>query len=247
MAIIGTGATGIQTIQEVAKTAGHFTVFQRTPNWACPMYNAKIDSDEMDKLRAWYPQMIKDCDEGFAGFLHNPTATKTTDVSPEEREAYWEQLYASRGFGIWFSNFADIATDRQANDLVNEFLAKKIRQRVKDPATAEKLIPKDHGFATRRVPLENGYFEVYNQPNVSLVDIKQDPIERITEKGIKTVSQEMEFDIIIYATGFDAVTGSYDAIDFRGLNDKELKKEWSGETGGPKTYLGMMVKDFPNM
>ena len=154
VAVIGTGATGIQTIQEVAKTAGHLTVFQRRPNWACPMHNGKIDEEEMQRIRDWYPEMIQQCNDAYQGFLHPMEPRKTTDVSPEEREAFWENLYNSRGFGIWFNNFWDINVDREANRQASDFIAKKIRQRVNDPETAEKLVPKDHGFATRRVPLE---------------------------------------------------------------------------------------------
>ena len=123
-------------------------------------------------------------------------------------------------------------------------MARKIRQRVKDPKVAEKLIPKNHGFGTRRVPLETKYYEVYNQPNVELVDIKETPIERITPTGIKTSDAEYEFDIIIYATGFDAITGSFDRIDIRGVDGLRLKDKW---TGGPQTYLGVLVEGFPNM
>ena len=139
-------------------------------------------------------------------------------MTPEEREAFWEKLYAEPGFGIWQGNFRDILTDREANALISDFIARKIRQRVKDPAVAEKLIPKNHGFGTRRVPLETHYYEVYNQPNVKLVDINETPIERITPAGIKTSDAEYEFDIIIYATGFDAITGSFDRIDIRGID-----------------------------
>jgi cation diffusion facilitator CzcD-associated flavoprotein CzcO len=139
--------------------------------------------------------------------------------------------------------------DRKANALISDFIARKIRQRVKDPAVAEKLIPKNHGFGTRRVPLETRYYEVYNQPNVKLVDINETPIERITPKGIKTrgiktSDAEYEFDIIIYATGFDAITGSFDRIDIRGVDGRRLKDEWNA---GPQTFLGILVEGFPNM
>jgi cation diffusion facilitator CzcD-associated flavoprotein CzcO len=123
-------------------------------------------------------------------------------------------------------------------------VARKIRQRVKDPKVAEKLIPKNHGFGTRRVPLETRYYEVYNQPNVQLVDIKETPIERITPTGIRTSNADHAFDIIIYATGFDAITGSFDRIDIRGVDGQRLKDKWAG---GPQTYLGVLVEDFPNM
>src|SRR6185437_4562074 len=217
VAVIGTGATGVQTIQEVAKTVGHLTVFQRTPNWCAPLHNSRIDADTMAKIKADYPNMFKRCQETFACFLHTPDPRGTFEVTPEEREAFFERLYASPGFGIWQGNFRDILTDPKANDAISDFVARKIRQRVKDPVVAEKLIPKNHGFGTRRVPLETKYYEVYNQPNVELVDIKETPIERITPNGIKTSDAEHEFDVIIYATGFDAITGSFDRIDFRGV------------------------------
>jgi cation diffusion facilitator CzcD-associated flavoprotein CzcO len=244
VAVIGTGATGVQTIQEVAKTAGHLTVFQRTPNWCAPLHNGKIGADEMAKIKAGYPEMFKRCQETFACFLHTPDPRGAFDVTPEEREAFFEKLYAERGFGIWQGNFRDILTDPRANDLISDFVARKIRQRVKDQAVAEKLIPGNHGFGTRRVPLETGYYEVYNQPNVRLVDIKETPIERITPAGIRTSDAGYEFDIIIYATGFDAITGAFDRIDFRGENGLRLKDKWAG---GPRTYLGVMVESFPNM
>jgi cation diffusion facilitator CzcD-associated flavoprotein CzcO len=244
VAVIGTGATGVQTIQEVAKTVGHLTVFQRTPNWCTPLHNRKIEPEEMVAIKADYPEMFKRCQETFACFLHTPDPRGTFEVTPEEREAFFEHLYASPGFGIWQGNFRDILTNPQANDAISEFVAKKIRQRVKDQAVAEKLIPKNHGFGTRRVPMETKYYEVYNQPNVDLVDILETPIQRITPKGIQTSDTEYEFDIIIYATGFDAITGSFDRIDIQGVDGTRLKDVWKN---GPKTYLGVLVEGFPNM
>jgi cation diffusion facilitator CzcD-associated flavoprotein CzcO len=244
VAVIGTGATGVQTIQEVAKTVGHLTVFQRTPNWCAPLHNGKITEEEQARIKADYPEMFARCQETFACFLHTPDPRGTFEVTQEEREAFWEKLYAERGFGIWQGNFRDILVDRKANAAISDFVARKIRQRVKDPAVAEKLIPKNHGFGTRRVPLETRYYEVYNQPNVKLVDINETPIERIMPKGIKTSDAEYEFDIIIYATGFDAITGSFDRIDFRGVDGQRLKDRWKG---GPQTYLGVLVEGFPNM
>ncbi len=244
VAVIGTGATGVQTIQEVCKTAGHLTVFQRTPNWCAPLHNGKISDAEMAEIKANYPAMFKRCQETFACFLHTPDPRGTFEVSPEEREAFFEKLYASPGFGIWQGNFKDILTDAKANDAITDFVARKIRQRVKDQGVAEKLIPKNHGFGTRRVPLETKYYEAYNQPNVKLVDVKETPIQRITPKGIKTSDAEYAFDIIIYATGFDAITGAFDRIDIRGENGLRLKDKWAN---GPRTYLGVMVENFPNM
>ncbi len=244
VAVIGTGATGVQTIQEVAKTVGHLTIFQRTPNWCAPLHNSRIDEETQRKIKAGYPEMFARCRETFACFLHTPDPRGTFEVTAEEREAFFEKLYAEPGFGIWQGNFRDILIDRAANAAISEFVARKIRGRVRDQQVAEKLIPQDHGFGTRRVPLETRYYEVYNQPNVRLVDIKATPIERITPKGIRTSNEDFEFDIIIYATGFDAITGSFDRIDIRGLDGLKLKDRWAG---GPQTFLGVQVAGFPNM
>ena len=244
VAVIGTGASAVQTIPEVAKTAGHLTVFQRTPNWCAPLHNGKIGEEEMCGIRARYPEIFARCNDTPGCFIHAPDPRATHEVTQQEREAYWERLYGEPGFGIWQGNFRDILVDRRANALISDFIARKIRERVRDPAVAEKLIPKHHGFGTRRVPLETRYYEVYNQPNVELVDINETPIERITPTGIKTSDAEYEFDLIIYATGFDAITGSFDRIDIRGIEGRRLKDEWRD---GPQTFLGILVEGFPNM
>ena len=244
VAVVGTGASGIQAIQEIAKTAEHLTVFQRRPNWCTPLHYSKISSDEMSEIRSRYPEIFATCQKTAGCFIHTADPRSTFDVSEEERNAIWEELYASPGFGIWQGNFYDIHTDREANRLISEFVANKIRQRVKDPKVAEMLIPTDHGFGTRRVPQETGFYEAFNQDNVELVALLETPVERITSKGILTTDREYEFDIIIYSTGFDAVTGSFDRIDFRGSQGKSLKDLWQD---GPSTFVGMMVQDFPNM
>ena len=244
VAVIGTGATGVQTIQTIAGEVGHLTVFQRTPNWCAPLHNGKIDAETQKKIKAGYPEIFARCQETFACFLHTPDPRGAFEVSDEEREAFYEKLYAERGFGIWQGNFKDILIDRRANATISDFVARKIRQRVKDQRVAEKLIPRNHGFGTRRLPLETFYYEVYNRDNVELVDLMETPIERITPKGIKIREEEYQFDIIIYATGFDAITGSFDRIDFRGTDGVLLKEKWKH---GPETYLGLIVHGFPNM
>lgn len=242
VAIIGTGATGIQTIQEIKKTVGSLTVFQRTPNWTAPLRNTKISPQEMDEIRRNYPTIFKNCLDSYSCFIHQSNPNSTFSVGDAEREAYWEELYSKSGFSKWLSNFYDINTDREANKLFSDFIAKKIRERVHDPEVAEKLIPKNHGFGTRRVPLEGGYYEAFNQPNVQLIDINENPIECIHEKGIKTKDVDFEFDVIVYATGFDAVTGSFTAVDIRGVDGKKLTDEWAN---GIQTYLGLTVHNFP--
>ena len=243
--IIGTGATAIQAIPEIAKQAKQLTVFQRRPNWAAPLHNSKIGKDEMEAIKSRYDEIYARCAQTPMWFIHEADRRKTLDVPPEEREAFWEKLYAEPGFGIWIGNFRDIMTNEKANAAISEFIANKIRQRVKDPKVADKLIPKDHGFGTRRVPLESGYFEAFNRDNVLLVDTLHDePIERITPDGIRTRKQEYEFDILVYATGFDGVTGAFDRIDIRGVNGLRLKDAWADS---PRTYLGMLAEGFPNM
>lgn len=244
VAVIGTGATGVQTIQEVAKTAARLTVFQRTPNWCAPLGNAPITDDEQRAIKADYAGIFERCHRSPGGFLHVPDPRRTLEVSPEEREAFWELRYSEPGFGIWVGNFHDILTDREANRLISEFVERKIRQRVKDPAVAEKLIPKNHGFGTRRLPLETRYYEVYNQPNVELVDLTETPIEAITPTGIRTSAGEHEFDIIVYATGFDALTGAYDAMEIVGVGGRRLRDEWQD---GARTFVGMQNAGFPNL
>ncbi len=242
--VIGTGATGVQVIQEVAKTAGRLTAFQRTPNYCAPLGNRKIDPETQREIKATYPQIFARCRESMGGFLHRSDPRSALAVPPGEREAFWEKLYWEPGFGIWMGNFNDILLNQEANDLISDFMRRKIRERVRDPKIAEKLCPTNHGFGTRRVPLETGYYEVYNQDNVELVDLRETPIERITEKGVRTTKAEYELDILICATGFDAITGAFDRIDIRGAGGRALREKWAD---GPKTYLGMQTVDFPNL
>ncbi len=244
VAVIGTGATAVQAITEIAKTVGHLTVFQRTPNWCAPLHNRPIDASTQARIKATYPETFAICRESFGCFIHQADPRNALEVSPEEREAFYEKLYREPGFGIWMGNFRDILIDRDANATITEFMRGKIRARVKDPAVAEKLIPTNHGFGTRRVPLESGYYEVYNQPNVRLVDIRETPIERITPAGIRTTAEEHAVDMIIYATGFDAITGAFDRIDIRGRGGRRLKEKWAD---GPRTFLGLQVEGFPNL
>jgi cation diffusion facilitator CzcD-associated flavoprotein CzcO len=244
VAVIGTGATGVQAITEIAKTAKHLTVFQRRPNWCKPLHNRPISKEEMGELRAWYPEMFRLCQQTASCFLHTPDQRRTFDLTPEEREAFWEKQYQTPGFSMWVGGFKDMMSDRAANDEVSNFVARKIRERVKDPQIADLLIPKDHGFGTRRVPQESGYYEVFNQPNVELVSILGNPIQRITPTGLEMADRSFEFDMIVYATGFDAITGAFDRIDLRGKGGEKLKEKWRRAL---ETFLGMQVENFPNM
>lgn len=242
--VIGTGATGVQFMQEAAKTADELYVFQLAPEWCAPLKNGPIEPQEMDDIKANYHQIIADCNATFGGFIHRFDERSMFDVTEEEREAKFEELYNKPGFGIWLGNFADIMKDEKANAILSDFIARKIRQRVNDPEVAEKLIPKNHGFGMRRVPLETNYFEIYNQDNVHLVDLSETPIAGITPNGVQCADREYDLDIIVYATGFDAVTGALNRIDIAGKDGKKLKDKWEN---GPRTYLGMQTVGFPNL
>ena len=244
VAIIGTGATAIQIIPEVAKVASKLTVFQRRPNWAAPLNNAKIDKAEMAKIRARYDEIFAACARTPGGFEHEPDRRGFYEVTPEERRELWDRLYDGPGFGIWLQNFVEIFTDEQANAEFSAYIAERIRQRVKDPVLAEKLIPRDHGFGIQRVPLETGYFETYNRDNVELVDSAETPIKTITPNGLDTSGRSFEFDVIIYSTGFDAFTGAFDQIDIRGAGGVKLRDKWAA---GPSTFMGLMVSGMPNL
>lgn len=244
VAVIGTGATGVQLISAIADKVGALTVFQRRPNWCAPLHNTPISAGEMADIKQRYDEIFARCRETPSGFYHDVDPRRTLEVDPQEREVFWERLYASSGFGVWLGNFKDMLVDSAANAEFSKFVAAKIRQRVRDPAVAEKLVPKDHGFGTRRVPMETGYYEVFNQDNVRLVDISETPIERITQTGIQTSAEHHPFDIIVYATGFDAVTGAFDQIDIVGEGGQLLRDKW---IDGPLTVYGLAVNGFPNM
>ena len=236
VAVIGTGATGVQVIGEIADKVGDLTVFQRRPNWCAPLHNAEISAEEMADIKSRYDEIFAICARTPGGFIHEPDRRPFFEVPREERLAKWEKLYGEPGFGIWLANFRDIFMNEEANAEFSEFIADKIRSRVNDPVVAEKLIPKDHGFGVQRVPLETRYYEAYNRDNVHLVDLKETPIERITPNGHPhDRAATYEFDIIVYATGFDAVTGAYDRIDIRGVGGQSLKDKWAT---GPRRTSG---------
>ncbi len=244
VAVIGTGATGIQVIAEIADKAGDLTVFQRRPNWSVPLNNGPISVEEMADIRSRYDEIFAKCARTPGSFEHEPDRRGFWNVTREERVAMWDRLYDEPGFGIWLQNFLEIFTDEAANAEFSEYIADRIRQRVNDPVVAEKLIPRDHGFGVQRLPLETNYFEAYNRDNVHLVDITDTPIEAITPTGIRTTDRDFDLDLIIYATGFDAMTGGYDRMDIRGVGGTALRDAWAD---GPATYLGILVSGFPNM
>ena len=243
VAVVGSGATAIQLIPEVAKVAKNLTVFQRRANWAAPLNNGPISTSDMDDIRERYDDIFATCARTPGGFEHEPDRRGFYDVSPQERRELWDRLYNEPGFGIWLQNFTDIFFDEKANAEFSDYIADRIRQRVTDPVIAELLIPKDHGFGIQRVPMETGYFETYNRDNVTLVDGATTPIVRVTPTGIETSETVFDFDVIVYATGFDAFTGAFDQIDIQGTGGARLREKWEA---GPVTYLGATVRSFPN-
>ncbi len=242
--IVGTGATGIQVIQTIAPEVAHLTVFQRTPNYAIPISNPKLDDSSRAALRARYPEIREIVWNTFVGFDVDPDPRAYADVTPEERRATLERLWADGSLNFWLSGFREAFFDQAINDELSDFVRDKIRVRIKDPAIAAKLLPRDHGFGTKRVPLENGYFEVYNQPNVRLVDVRETPIEKLTARGVKTTAEEFDLDVLIFATGFDASTGTLTRIDIRGRDNLSLKEHWARDL---RTAMGLQVHGFPNL
>ena len=242
--VVGTGATAVQLITEIAKEVGHLTVFQRTANYCAPLRNRPITEEEQEEIRARYPEIFEKCLETAGSFMHEFDTRSAFSVSPEERVEFYESLWQEPGFAKWLSNFYDVMMPGPANEDYAEFFRNKIRERVKDPVVAEMLTPKDHMFGSKRLPCESGYYEVYNQDNVLLVDVKKAPIQHITETGIQTADAHYEFDVIIYATGYDAVTGSLSRMHIQGQNGITLKDKFAE---GPRTFMGISSVGFPNM
>ena len=242
--LVGTGATGVQIVPVVADTAERLFVFQRTPNWCTPLGNHALDAQQLSRLRGDPERFLEFLKSTPTAFPYDRSSKKASDASPEERQALFESLYRTPGYGIWLSGFRDLLTSKQSNSYLGAFIADKIRERVADPEIAEKLIPRNHAFGTRRVPMESHYYEAYNRANVELVDVRESPIECITPKGIRTTDREIELDVIILATGFNAVTGALDRIDVRGIGGRSLKEAWAD---GPTTYLGLQSAGFPNL
>jgi len=242
--VIGTGATGVQLITEIAREVSHLTVFQRTANFCAPLRNGPIDDDFQREIKASYPEIFKKCMETPGSFIHQFDPRSAMDVSAEERLEQYERLWEKPGFGKWLANFYDVMLPGEANEDYAEFVRNKIRERVHDPVVAEMLVPKDHMFGSKRLPCESGYYEVFNQDNVLLVDVREAPIERITPNGVKTSAAEYDLDVIIFATGYDAVTGSLNRMEIRGEGGQTLKDKFAN---GPRTYMGVQSAGFPNL
>ena len=245
VAVIGTGSSGVQSIPVIAREAEHLTVFQRTPQYTIPARHETVDEEFLKEVKANYAEIMARSKVSAAGFPYDPSETSALEVSAEERQETYERLWQEGGFKFMFNSYADIAIDRRANDTASEFIRGKIREIVNDPDTAEKLLPRDHPFSSKRALIDTNYFDTYNRDNVDLVDIRHFPIEEITETGIRTADGEQyDVDIIVFATGYDAMTGTFFKMDIRGREGRELKEKWSD---GPLSYLGLATADFPNM
>ncbi len=244
VAVVGTGSSGVQVIPEIVADVASLTVYQRTPTWCTPLNNAPITAEENARLRADYEAIRTTLNTSLHGFLHTAHDRATFDDSKEERWAFYETMWNSPGFSKLNSHYTDLMLDRAANAEWCEFLEQKIRSIVDDPATADLLIPKDHRFAEKRPPFVTGYYEAFNDPKVSLVDLRTFPMLRLTETGIETADAVREFDIIVWATGFDFGTGALNRMGIRGLDGVRLEEVWAD---GPATFLGVQTVGFPNL
>ena len=240
---IGTGSTGIQIAPVLAKQSKHLTIFQRTANYSIPARNRPVTPDEVELTRKNYDDVWRRARSGTNGHPFSMSKLSAGSVSDAERRAIYEKAW-ERGGLRFRASFKDILENDQANQSASDFIREKIAAVVEDPDQVEMLTPRDHGFATKRPPIDSGYFETFNRDNVLLVDLKAEPIIEVTEKGIRTSSQEYELDIIVFATGFDAFTGSLLRLNLTGSNGYELKTAWAA---GPRTYLGLQTPKFPNL
>ena len=241
--IIGTGSSAIQSIPQIAKQAAHLTVFQRTANFSIPAQNGPIDHEREAWSDAHFAEFREVARQSGFGSSNVFNAQSALEVTPEERAAQFESRWETGGVAF-LGSYMDLLFNEDANALAAEFVRNKIRETVHDPEVAESLAPKDHPFGTKRLCVDIDYFETYNRPNVTLVDLKKTPIVEFSRRGIRTTSGEHELDALIFATGFDAMTGTLLNIDIRGRDGLSLREAWAD---GPRTYLGIMVAGFPNL
>ena len=254
VAVIGTGSSGVQLIPNIVDEVASLTVYQRTANWCTPLNNRPISDAEQAELRAGFERMKEILDTSVAGFLHEPSGKATFDDSVEERRAFYEQMWSSPGFSKLSSNYVDLLMDPAANREWCDFIAAKVRSIVDDPAVADQLIPTDHAFGEKRPPFVERYYETFNDPKVSLVDLKATPILRVTPEGIETADGKaraasqsgelVELDVIVWATGFDFGTGALLRMGIIGRDGVALTDHWAD---GPTTFLGVATHGFPNL
>ena len=243
--VIGAGASAVQAIPVIAEEAAHLTVFQRTPNFVVPAQNHPLSEEQVAQIKADYPAIWQKAQSHVFGFPMSPAGRLYDDVTDEERQQVFEQGWRDGGFHYVFETFDDILIDQRSNDAASEFIRGKIRETVKDPVTAELLCPKGYPYVAKRPPAGHGYYETYNRDDVTLVDVLSDPIAEIVPGGVRTASgAEHQVDVLVFATGFDAVTGALEKIDIAGVDGRRLTDEWRE---GPQTYLGISNPGFPNL
>jgi len=242
--VVGTGASAVQAIPRIAKQARHLTVFQRTANWVIPVWNAPMAPQFTQWVKSHYPQIRQTCMTSGGGVPFEVSKTPVTALSPRERQSVLEKAWMVGGTRFFAQSFSDLLANREANQEAAAFVARYIRSVVKNPATAELLIPRDHPIGTKRPPMDDDYYATFNRPNVSLEDIRTFPIVAISGNTVRTEAGAFELDALVLATGFDALTGPLLAIDVVGRGGRRLREHWAE---GPRTYLGLMVAGFPNL
>lgn len=242
--VIGTGSSGIQSIPAIAKEAGHLTVFQRTPQYSLPAQNHPYDPEYIQHTKENFNEIKKQMRESLGGAPMIQSSRSALEDPPEKRQKVYEELWEQGGAGGFLGSYSDLMVNEEANETAAEFVRSKICEIVKDPKVAEKLMP-NYYFATKRIVIDTEYFETYNRNNVTLVDVRSAPILEITPKGLRTTEKEYELDILVFATGYDGMTGPLMKIDIRGKDGVSLKEKWAGGAN-VRTYLGIANAGFPN-
>jgi cyclohexanone monooxygenase len=243
VAVIGTGSSAIQSIPLIARQAAHVFVFQRTPNYSMPAHNAPLDPGHERRVKERYAEFRRAARESRVGFVVERSGDSALAVTPEELRAEYERRWARGGLGFAFA-YSDLLTSPDANETAAEFFRAKIRAIVRDPAVAEALVPRDYPLGTKRLCVDTDYYATFNRENVTLVDLRRTPIDAITPHGVRTTEREYAVDSLVFATGFDAMTGALLRIDIRGRGGESLRDTWGA---GPRTYLGLAMAGFPNL
>ncbi|MHB8575077.1 MAG: flavin-containing monooxygenase [Dehalococcoidia bacterium] len=241
--VIGTGSSGIQSIPHIAAQAAHLWVFQRTPNFSLPAHNDRLSPEQVLEHKQNFAEIKREARASATGIPIPVSEQSALEVSAEEREYAFEQGWQQGGFHL-VGAYKDLVVGADANETVAEFVRAKIREAVQDAAVAEALAPRDHPLGTKRICIDTDYYETYNRDNVTLVDIRKDPIVAITPRGLRTRDAEYAFDSIVFATGYDAMTGALLRVDIRGRDGRQLREKWAA---GPRTYLGLQIAGFPNL
>jgi cation diffusion facilitator CzcD-associated flavoprotein CzcO len=244
VAVVGTSSSGVQVVPAILDDVASLTVYQRTANWCTPLNNRPITPEEQARLRADFEALRQVLNTSISGFGHPVNERVAFDHSADERRAFYEEMWASPGFMKLTSHYADLLFNEAANDEWCAFIGEKVRSIVADPETAERLIPRDHRFGQKRPPFVTGYFEAFNDPKVSLVDLRETPIVRMTETGIETTAGTRDHDVVVWATGFDFGTGALSRMGIRGRGGLALTEHWAD---GPTTFLGLQTRGFPNL